>query len=129
MFLIIGCRTDQILDNYFPLSTADCGRSEVTDPHTDVQGLASTKIHKDETDDDDLQPAESYIIFHSRDVLGNLPKEQALIITRSAKWVGVNDDYLCGVVERFERRLQRWYHKERRRERDEQKAEGEEMEA
>jgi len=69
---------------------------------------------------DNLQPAESYTVYHSRDVLGNLPEEQALIITRSAKWVGVSDDYLCGVVERFERRLQRWYYKERRRERDEE---------
>jgi len=86
-----------------------------------VQGLSSTKINEDDTDI--LQPGESYTIYHSRDVLGNLPEEQALIIRRSAKWVGVSDDYLCGVVERFDRRLRRWYDKERRREREEQEVE------
>jgi RNA polymerase I-specific transcription initiation factor RRN7 len=32
---------------------------------------------------------------------------------------------LCGVVERFERRLWRWHYKERRREKEEQESEGE----
>ncbi|OAX44565.1 hypothetical protein K503DRAFT_678715 [Rhizopogon vinicolor AM-OR11-026] len=115
-----GEADQQILDNYFPLSTGNLdGRPRVTTPHAVAQGLASTRINEDETDND-LQPGESYTIYHSRDVLGNLPEEQALIITRSAKWVGVSDDYLCGVVERFERRLQRWYDKEQRREREEQ---------
>jgi RNA polymerase I-specific transcription initiation factor RRN7 len=126
--LIIGNRTDHIiLDNYFPLSTANLdGRSEVTDSHSVVRGPAATVINEGETDD--LRPGESYTIYHSRDVLGNLPEEQALIITRSAKWVGVSDDYLCGVIERFERRLQRWYDKERRRERELQGTESEGME-
>lgn len=98
----------------------------MTDSHSVVRGLAATVINEGETDD--LRPGESYTIYHSRDVLGNLPEEQALIITRSAKWVGVSDDYLCGVIERFERRLQRWYDKERRRERELQGTESEGME-
>lgn len=129
MVLIIGCRTDQIVDNYFPLLTGNIdGRTNVTDYPTIVQGLVSTRINEGEPGDD-LQPGESYTIYHSRDVLGNLPEEQALIITRSAKWVGVSDDYLCGVVERFERRLQRWYHKERKREREKAEAEAEGMDS
>ncbi|KAG1866532.1 hypothetical protein DFJ58DRAFT_679366 [Suillus subalutaceus] len=119
-----GESDQQILDNYFPLSTESGGaRLEVIVPHSIVKGLSATKINVGETTV--LQPGESYTIYHSRDVLGNLPEEQALIITRSAKWVGVGDDYLCGVVERFERRLRRWYYRERRREKEEQDSEGE----
>ncbi|KAG2348989.1 hypothetical protein BDR05DRAFT_902854 [Suillus weaverae] len=118
-----GESDQQILDNYFPLSTENGGaRLEVIAPHSIVERLSATMINISETNV--LQPGESYTIYHSRDVLGNLPEEQALIITRSAKWVGVSDDYLCGVVERFERRLRRWYYKERRREKEEQESEG-----
>ncbi|KAG2141777.1 uncharacterized protein EDB93DRAFT_1089085 [Suillus bovinus] len=114
----------QILDNYFPLSTESGGAQlEAIAPHSIVEGLPATKINVGETTV--LQPGESYTIYHSRDVLGNLPEKQALIITRSAKWVGVSEDYLCGVVERFERRLRRWYYRERRREKEEQESEGE----
>jgi RNA polymerase I-specific transcription initiation factor RRN7 len=119
-----GESDQQILDNYFPVSTEySCARLEVVAPHSIVEGLSATKINVDETTV--LQPGESYTIYHSRDVLGNLPEEQALIVTRSAKWVGVSEDYLCEVVERFERRLRRWYYKERRREKEEQESEGE----
>jgi RNA polymerase I-specific transcription initiation factor RRN7 len=116
-----GESDQQILDNYFPLSTDGGGAGmEVIAPHSIVEGLSATKVNVGETNV--LQPGESYTINHSRDVLGNLPEDQALIITRSAKWVGVSDDYLCRVVERFERRLRRWHYKERRRE---QESEGE----
>lgn len=119
-----GESDQQILDNYFPLSTGSGGaRMDVVAPHSIVEGLSATKINVGETNV--LRPGESYTVNHSRDVLGNLPEDQALIITRSAKWVGVSDDYLSGVVERFERRLWRWYHKERRREKEEQESEGE----
>lgn len=119
-----GESDQQILDNYFPLSTGSGGaRMDVIAPHSIVEGLSATKIDVGETNV--LRPGESYTVNHSRDVLGNLPEDQALIITRSAKWVGVSDDYLSGVVERFERRLWRWYHKERRREKEEQESEGE----
>lgn len=121
-----GESDQQILDNYFPLSTeSGDARPEAIAPHSIVEGLSATKINIGETTV--LQPGESYTIYHSRDVLGNLPEEQALIITRSAKWVGVSDDYLCEVVERFERRLRRWYYKERRREKEEKESEGERL--
>lgn len=119
-----GESDQHILDNYFPLSTKSEGtRLEVTAFQSIVEGLSATKINIGETTV--LQPGESYTIYHSRDVLGNLPEEQALIITRSAKWVGISDDYLCEVVERFERRLRRWHYKERRREKEEQESERE----
>lgn len=119
-----GETDQQILDNYFPLSSKSGGTGlEVIAPRSIVEGLSATKINVGETVV--LQPGESYTIYHSRDVLGNLPEEQALIITRSAKWVGISDDYLCEVVERFERRLRRWHYKERRREKEEQESEGE----
>lgn len=112
-----GESDQQILDNYFPLLTESGGaRMEVITPRGIVEGLSATKLNVGETNV--LQPGEAYTISHSRDVLGNLPEDQALIITRSAKWVGVSNDYLCGVVERFERRLRRWHYKERRREKE-----------
>ncbi|KAG2156140.1 hypothetical protein DEU56DRAFT_765734 [Suillus clintonianus] len=116
----------QIVDNYFPLPAEDRSANlEALAPPSIAEGLSAPNINVGETDV--LQPGESYTIYHSRDVLGNLPEEQALIITQSAKWVGVSDDYLCGVVERFERRLRRWHYKERRREKEEQESEGDRL--
>ncbi|KAG0692073.1 hypothetical protein DFH29DRAFT_1085014 [Suillus ampliporus] len=113
-----GEADQQILDNHFPLSTGSRGaRPDAIAPHSTAPRHSATTINDGETDEV-LQPGESYTIYHSRDVLGNLPEEQALIIIRSAKWVGVSDDYLCGVVERFERRLRRWYYREGRGEQD-----------
>jgi RNA polymerase I-specific transcription initiation factor RRN7 len=58
--------------------------------------------------DEGLRPGERHVVYNSRDVGGSLPEEYEAIIGRAAIWAGVGDQYLCGVVEQFERRIMRW---------------------
>jgi len=55
-----------------------------------------------------LRPGESHKIYHSRDILGSVSKEYALVVERAAHWCGVGDEVIYAVVERFERRFLRW---------------------
>ncbi|KIJ70044.1 hypothetical protein HYDPIDRAFT_79247 [Hydnomerulius pinastri MD-312] len=112
--VLVGPHNDEhrILDNYFPLAN---GIAEVTPTalmaDLKVQGLSSTKVNDDNLGV--IEPGESYTIYHSRDTLGNLSPELDLLVQRSAGWAGVDGDFLCGVVERYERRLVRWWTAER----------------
>ncbi|OBZ70088.1 hypothetical protein A0H81_09999 [Grifola frondosa] len=72
-----------------------------------------------------LHPGQCYVIYNTLDLLGSLPEEYELVISRAARWAGVDDDYVCGVVERFERRLVRWWDGVRRKERRENNTETE----
>jgi RNA polymerase I-specific transcription initiation factor RRN7 len=56
-----------------------------------------------------MSPGQSYAIYRSRDVTGSLPEELEMVCGRAARWVGVKDIYFCSVVERFERRLVKWW--------------------
>ena len=67
---------------------------------------------------DTLRPGEQYTIYNTQDILGSLPDDMDLVISRAAKWAGVDDAYVSGVVERFERRVVRRCDNSRRRERD-----------
>jgi len=69
-----------------------------------------------------LRPGESYTIHSTSDVLGSLPADYETVVRRAAHWTGVDEDYVCGVVERFERRFVTWWDKARKKEREEQKA-------
>lgn len=60
-----------------------------------------------------------YTIYEAKDVLGNIPGDLEIVVDRCARWAGIRCDYLCGVVERYERRLVRWW-QDKRRERGEQ---------
>lgn len=68
---------------------------------------------------DQLQPGEEYTIYNTQDILGSLPPDLELVISRAAKWAGVEDNYVCGAVERFERRVLRWWDRQQRKERAE----------
>ncbi len=68
---------------------------------------------------DQLQPGEEYTIYNTQDILGSLPTDLELVISRAAKWAGVEDNYVCGAVERFERRVLRWWDRQQRKERAE----------
>ncbi|KAH7914201.1 hypothetical protein BJ138DRAFT_1144338 [Hygrophoropsis aurantiaca] len=108
----------RILDNYFPLSNEIEGpKAPAITPLLAAVTLPSTRMSDDEKGV--LRPGESYTIYNSRDILGNLPVEYELVIGRAGRWVGVSSDYLCGVVERYEQRLVRWWKGVRRREREE----------
>jgi RNA polymerase I-specific transcription initiation factor RRN7 len=76
----------------------------------------------------DLRSGQSYRIYHSSDVSGILPEDYQLIIRRVSKWTGVDERYVCGVVERFERRLVRWWHNTKKEEPQKNKGNDEEEE-
>ncbi|KAI6034341.1 hypothetical protein BKA83DRAFT_4188557 [Pisolithus microcarpus] len=108
---------NRILDSYFPLSNENA-----TENHTVItngpMAKAGLPMQANEGKPDILQPGESYTIYHSGDVLGNVPSELDVIIQRACRWAGVSSDYICGVVERYERRLVRWWQAERQYEGD-----------
>ncbi|KAM5540486.1 hypothetical protein V8D89_005944 [Ganoderma adspersum] len=68
---------------------------------------------------DQLQPGEEYTIYNTQDILGSLPTDLEPVISRAARWAGVEDNYVCGAVERFERRVHRWWDRQQRKERAE----------
>ena len=55
----------------------------------------------------ELRPGEGYRVYRARDVCGTVVEEYRAVIGRAARWVGVSEEYLAGVVERYERRLMR----------------------
>ena len=64
---------------------------------------------EEEEEEDSLRPGEKYVIYNTFDALGTLPQQYDAVMKRAAHWCGVDDDYVAGVVERFERRLLRWW--------------------
>ncbi|KAI0347266.1 hypothetical protein BDW22DRAFT_1321340 [Trametopsis cervina] len=109
-----------VLRDFFPLQ-----RSTPVHPSQPREGaedasppepLPATRLPSTSTD---LHPGQAYRIYHSSDILGSLPQDCEVIIQRVAKWTGVNENYVCGVVERLERRLARWADKVRREDRGE----------
>ncbi|EJF61215.1 hypothetical protein DICSQDRAFT_61315 [Dichomitus squalens LYAD-421 SS1] len=69
--------------------------------------------------DNHLRPGEQYAIYSTQDLLGSFPADMELVFSRAAKWAGVDDNYVSGVVERFERRVLRWWDRQQRKERAE----------
>lgn len=67
---------------------------------------------------DALLPGQAYPIYDSLDSLGELPQDLEAVIARAAIWTGVDQDYVIGVVERFEHRLVRWGKRERKKKED-----------
>lgn len=108
----------QVLANYFPLVG---GRDPISASVPDAGNKhqhGATLVAAIGDYDDSLRPGESYMIYNSRDVLGTRPKEMESVVHRGATWVGVDEAYVCGVVEKFERRLLRWWQREKRRSRE-----------
>lgn len=96
----------RVVDNYFPLANGNPTQDER--PGLRGGGLSPTK-----TNDGNmgiLEPGEMYTIYDAKDVLGNLSGEVKMLVEKSAQWAGVDCDFVCGVVERYERRLVRWWH-------------------
>lgn len=102
---------DRILDNYFPLTNEGC-RQRAVGEGLMTNALSSIKVNHDKPGI--LRPGESYTIHHSGDILGSLVPDLDMLIERASRWTGMRGDYLCSVVERYERRLVRWWHAERR---------------
>lgn len=59
-------------------------------------------------------PGSKYKVYHALDMFGTLPAEYQMMLDQGAKWIGVEEGYLSGIVERYERRLIRWWQLEKR---------------
>ena len=78
-------------------------------PPTAPAIMQATLLADEDDDDDSLRPGEKFAIYNTLDSLGTLPQQYDVVIQRAAHWCGVHGDYVAGVVERFERRLLRWW--------------------
>ena len=103
-----------ILRDFFPLRSSPGTTPPPSNPScfpaqsSPTEPLPATPLSATSTD---LHPGQSYRIYHSSDILGTLPEEYEFLVRRVAKWTGVDEGYVCSVVERYERRLARWWDK------------------
>jgi hypothetical protein len=56
-----------------------------------------------------LRPGQGYRIQRSGDRRGTLPEDYERVLRRAERWTGVEANEVCVVIERFERRLVRWW--------------------
>ena len=111
-----------ITTDQFPLRRGSAPSS----PTPEDQSNEAPEHHMEEQNDRDqytanevhlgtdiLGPGEQYTIHNTQDILGTLPRDMEIVISRAAKWAGVEEGYVAGVVERFERRVVRWWKRER----------------
>ncbi|KAK1236484.1 hypothetical protein PQX77_000261 [Marasmius sp. AFHP31] len=102
---------DKLLKNYFALAEPrETGRNQQKMPESRIP--TRPKFNRTDVstgDEKRVRPGESYTVHHSRDVTGTMNEEMELVVRRGAQWVGISEDYLCGVVEKYERRLARWW--------------------
>lgn len=97
----------RVVDNYFPLANGTADLTQGEQPCLRGLGLASTK--KNDGDIGILEPGEMYTVYDAKDVLGNISGDLKMVVEKSARWAGTDCDFVCGVVERYERRLVRWW--------------------
>ncbi|KAI9467023.1 hypothetical protein BJY52DRAFT_39445 [Lactarius psammicola] len=100
--------TSRALEDFFPLGpssvqaeaveTAAVERVE-SDQHAMAGGTAESVKH---------EPGQDYAIYRSRDSLGTIPEEYQVVISHGAKWIGVDEEMVLKVSERYERRLWNW---------------------
>lgn len=113
----------RILDEYFPLNTEGQDRREGDRRRAQEQELVvgrrramtMTVGGHEEKKNEGRKPGEGYTVYNTQDVLGTVPEGYALVVGRAARWTGVDSEYIYGVVERYERRLVRWWDGMRRR--------------
>ncbi|KAJ3882909.1 hypothetical protein F5051DRAFT_318721 [Lentinula edodes] len=93
----------QMLANYFPLNLGPSivitgeGSPSLSAPlrrGPPVQGPSNTF----------MMPGEEYTIFHSRDIFGSVPEEYEMLVRRGSNLVGIPEDYIDSLVEKYERR-------------------------
>ncbi|EIN10460.1 hypothetical protein PUNSTDRAFT_112312 [Punctularia strigosozonata HHB-11173 SS5] len=56
-----------------------------------------------------LRPGQGYRIQKASDRLGTVPEDYDRVLRRAGQWTGVDGDSVGVVIERFERRLVRWW--------------------
>lgn len=105
-----------VLDEYFPLSeplAALDAESETEQPLPEpvpTKAMPATGLREESSG---LRPGQAYLIYNSQDILGALPEDYEKLLRRASDWTGVDEHYISGVVERYERRLVRWWRTER----------------
>ncbi|KAF7793654.1 hypothetical protein EIP86_004769 [Pleurotus ostreatoroseus] len=126
-----------VLREYFPLAphtdtptefsppspstlASDSAPNPNPNPNSKPKPLSAQHPHETSTE---LRPGQAYAIYNTQDVLGALPADLERVVRRAARWAGVEEEYVCGVVERYERRLVRWWAGVKKRE-GEQEREG-----
>ncbi|KAI0349413.1 hypothetical protein OH77DRAFT_1499561 [Trametes cingulata] len=96
-----------------PSSTSVTGNSPEKPPDSPMHATAVDE------NSDAVRPGQNYPIYNTQDILGTVPEDLELVVGRAARWAGVDEDYVLGVVERFERRVVRWMESVKRKERNE----------
>ncbi|KAI0650789.1 hypothetical protein C8Q79DRAFT_1007021 [Trametes meyenii] len=109
-----------VTTDHFPLSEHPASPAPHRAADDDPTPVSRPEMNANAIDDglDVLRPGQNYHIYNTQDILGTVPPDLELVVNRAAKWAGVDDDYVLGVVERFERRLVRWIETVKRKERD-----------
>lgn len=107
MLLYILAERD-ILEDYFPIETSDLICEDLATVSS-YPRLSANHVSEENA----VLPGQAYTIFKARDVLGTLPEEYELVVGRASRWAGVPEGYLCRVVERFERRIMRWWERQK----------------
>ncbi|EMD40759.1 hypothetical protein CERSUDRAFT_130984 [Gelatoporia subvermispora B] len=97
--------------DFFPLEMGESVTAEHVRLHSQVLPSIppASSAPRHDRNDGTLHPGEQYPIYNAQDILGTFPDEYDTVIRRAAHWAGVDGDYISGVVERFERRLVRWW--------------------
>jgi RNA polymerase I-specific transcription initiation factor RRN7 len=108
------------LDDFFPLKSgrvgASSGKPAIERPQGDQRASRAGMSMEEGSDWETREPGETYRVYRSRDVLGVLPEEMELVISYGARWIGVDEETLLRVTERYERRLSTWVGRQTRQE-------------
>ena len=111
-YLILDSVQDRSIEEHFAL------RNCRYEDEGDREGYKSREkgvVPTIEVKKDGGQQAQGYTIYSGQDVLGALPEQLAIVVGSAARWAGVDEDEMCGMIERLERRAMRRWKVEKRK--------------
>ena len=107
-------------EDFFPLKSgrvrASSGKPAIERPQGDQRAPRVGVSMEEGTDRERHEPGEAYRVYRSRDVLGVLPEDMGLVISYGSRWIGVDEETILRVTERYERRLSTWLGRQTRQE-------------
>ncbi|KAG8929496.1 hypothetical protein FRC02_005510 [Tulasnella sp. 418] len=59
-------------------------------------------------------PGENHVIYNTNDILGAIPYDYETVLEAAGSWTGIGKEDVGGLVERYERRIIRWWEMIRR---------------
>ncbi|KAJ7129575.1 hypothetical protein C8R44DRAFT_908212 [Mycena epipterygia] len=107
-----GNADQDVLERYFPLRASERTEEGAAATERPRQELEATGLQDGE--EEVLRPGEGYALGPSEE----LPDGYLTVVNRAAEWAGVEKKYLCVVVGNYERRVWRWWQRERKGERE-----------